>query len=38
MKQAEPGVWIRLQILLTATAVAPDSVQVNITGIGHYLH
>ncbi len=38
MKQAEPGVWIRFQVTLTAYPTAPDALSVNLTGIGHYLH
>lgn len=38
LKQAEPGVWIRFQVTLTTYPTAPDSLMVNLTGIGHYLH
>jgi len=38
MKQAEPGVWIRIQVSLTAFPTEPDSLSVTLTGIGHYLH
>jgi hypothetical protein len=38
LKQAEPGVWIRIQVTLTTYPVAPDALMVNLTGIGHYLH
>jgi hypothetical protein len=37
-KQAEPGVWIRVQGTLTAFPVAPDFEVYTITCIGHYLH
>jgi hypothetical protein len=37
-KQAEPGVWIRVQATLTAFPTAPDFETYTITGIGHYLH
>jgi hypothetical protein len=37
-KQAEPGVWIRVQGTLTAFPVAPDFEVYTITAIGHYLH
>ena len=37
-KQAEPGVWIRVQATLTAFPVAPDFEVYTITAIGHYLH
>jgi len=40
-KQAEPGVWIRVQAQLLSVAgftSTTDYVQYNITAIGHYLH
>lgn len=37
-KQAEPGVWIRVQATLSAFPTAPDFESYNITAIGHYLH
>jgi hypothetical protein len=38
LKQAEPGVWIRVQGTLTAFPTAPDFETFTITAIGHYLH
>jgi len=40
-KQAEPGVWIRLQVTLTAfplSTTGTDFVTVTVSGLGHYLH
>lgn len=40
-KQAEPGVWIRLQVTLTAfplSTTGTDFVTVTCSGLGHYLH
>lgn len=40
-KQAEPGVWIRIQVTLTAfplTTTGTDFVTVTVSGLGHYLH
>lgn len=37
-KQAEPGVWIRVQATLTAFPTSPDFETYTVTGIGHYLH
>jgi hypothetical protein len=37
-KQAEPGVWIRVQATLTAFPTGTDFESYTITAIGHYLH
>ena len=37
-KQAEPGVWIRVQATLTAFPTGTDFESYTVTGIGHYLH
>lgn len=37
-KQAEPGVWVRVQATLTAFPTAPDFETYTVTAIGHYLH
>lgn len=37
-KQAEPGVWIRVQATLTAFPTGTDFETYTITAIGHYLH
>jgi hypothetical protein len=40
-KQAEPGVWIRIQASLTAfplSTTGTDFVVVTISALGHYLH
>lgn len=37
-KQAEPGVWIRVQATLTAFPTSPDFEVYTISAIGHYLH
>jgi len=40
-KQAEPGVWIRIQVTLTAfplSTTGTDFVTVTVSGLGHYLH
>ena len=40
-KQAEPGVWIRIQATLTAfpaSTTGTDFVVVTISALGHYLH
>jgi hypothetical protein len=37
-KQAEPGVWIRVQATLTAFPTGTDFETYTCTGIGHYLH
>ena len=37
-KQAEPGVWIRVQATLTAFPTGTDFQTYTVTGIGHYLH
>jgi hypothetical protein len=37
-KQAEPGVWIRIQATLTAFPTGTDFESYTITAIGHYLH
>jgi hypothetical protein len=37
-KQAEPGVWIRMQATLTAFPTATDFETYTVTIIGHYLH
>jgi len=37
-KQAEPGVWLRVQGTLTAFPTAPDFETYIVTAIGHYLH
>jgi len=38
LKQAEPGVWIRLQVTLTAFPVGTDFIVVTCSSLGHYLH
>lgn len=38
LKQAEPGVWIRVQCTLSAFPTAPDYETYTITLLGHYLH
>lgn len=41
MKQAEPGVWMRIQATLTAfplSTTGTDFVVVTISALGHYLH
>ena len=38
MKQAEPGVWIRVQCQLSAYPTGTDFETYTITAIGHYLH
>ena len=38
LKQAEPGVWIRVQATLTAFPNTSDFETYVITAIGHYLH
>lgn len=41
MKQAEPGVWIRIQATLTAfplSTTGTDFVVVTVSAMGHYLH
>jgi hypothetical protein len=38
MKQAEPGVWIRVQSTLTAFPTTTDFETYTISVIGHYLH
>lgn len=37
-KQAEPGVWIRVQATLTAFPTGTDFETYTVTAIGHYLH
>lgn len=37
-KQAEPGVWIRVQCTLTAFPTGTDFETYTITVLGHYLH
>lgn len=37
-KQAEPGVWIRVQATLSAFPTGTDFETYNLTVIGHYLH
>lgn len=37
-KQAEPGVWIRVQATLTAFPTGSDYEVYTVTGMGHYLH
>jgi hypothetical protein len=37
-KQAEPGVWIRVQATLTAFPTGNDYEVYTVTGMGHYLH
>lgn len=37
-KQAEPGVWIRIQSTLTAFPTGADFETYTITVLGHYLH
>ena len=37
-KQAEPGVWIRIQATLTAFPTGADTTLVTVTAMGHYLH
>jgi hypothetical protein len=37
-KQAEPGVWIRVQATLTAFPTGTDSETYTISSLGHYLH
>jgi hypothetical protein len=37
-KQAEPGVWIRVQATLTAFPTGTDFELYTVTAIGHYLH
>jgi hypothetical protein len=40
-KQAEPGVWIRIQVTLTAfplSTTGTDFVVVTVSSLGHYLH
>jgi len=37
-KQAEPGVWIRVQATLTAFPTGTDTELYTITVLGHYLH
>ncbi len=37
-KQAEPGVWIRVQSTLTAFPTGTDFETYTITVLGHYLH
>jgi hypothetical protein len=38
LKQAEPGVWIRIQVTLTAFPTPPDATVVTVSALGHYLH
>lgn len=38
LKQAEPGVWIRVQATLTAFPTGTDFELYTISAIGHYLH
>lgn len=41
LKQAEPGVWIRIQVTLTAfplSTTGTDFVVATISALGHYLH
>lgn len=38
LKQAEPGVWIRVQATLTAFPTNTDFEVYTISAIGHYLH
>lgn len=38
LKQAEPGVWIRVQATLTAFPTGTDFETYTISAIGHYLH
>lgn len=38
LKQAEPGVWIRVQATLTAFPTASDFEAYTISALGHYLH
>jgi hypothetical protein len=38
MKQAEPGVWIRVQGQLTAYPTGTDFEVYTVTALGHYLH
>lgn len=38
LKQAEPGVWIRVQSTLTAFPTGTDFESFNVVAIGHYLH
>ncbi len=37
-KQAEPGVWIRIQATLTAFPTGTDFETYTISALGHYLH
>jgi hypothetical protein len=37
-KQAEPGVWLRVQATLTAYPTGTDFETYTVTAIGHYLH
>jgi hypothetical protein len=37
-KQAEPGVWLRVQATLTAYPTGTDFEVYTVTAIGHYLH
>jgi len=38
LKQAEPGVWVRVQAQLTAYPTGTDFEYYTINAIGHYLH
>jgi hypothetical protein len=38
LKQAEPGVWVRVQATLTAFPTGTDYETYSVTMLGHYLH
>jgi hypothetical protein len=38
MKQAEPGVWIRIQATVSFQPTGTDFLQYNVMALGHYLH
>jgi hypothetical protein len=38
LKQAEPGVWIRVQATLTAFPTGTDFEVYTVSALGHYLH